>query len=483
MTKVRATLFGTDAPPPVVTTNLGYTFLNGGLDGFVTSNFQGYDPAVVGQLTVAIGYTAYETPGVVAQAAPLAHVQAATPVADATSLVDLAFTTPGSTFGFGSEAPGQTDIGISATTPGLSGVLGPLNLALTGTTLGSELAPILHFAKGLLPGLDRNGGAPGGGISGARPAFAVSAGVGLSHTLTVLGQPFVTSQTGSLVLRGQAGAQAGAALTDAATLLSDGATLLTDVQAGNLPGSVQAGITALGAAGALGTAVLPLLAAASQQHNPALPPIANPSLDLNLQSQTGQSFSLGLADPTSLTETLGVHITADTFGAYALGKLLAQVAPQLITDLQAQGSVQQPLDVLSQLANGASALANDAAQGFTGVGNAGSVPSSNHADISIQLTLGITEAQTTVGGAVSNTQTFSTDLQSNAQGFYDLATAAQPAITDLLLGLLQTPSGHEILQIGGTILSQLDQKLGGSAALPHETGPAVTNFLHSWHHA
>ena len=477
------------APPPVVTTNLGYTFLNQYLDGYLTAPFQGYDPAVTGQLTLAIGGTAYQTPSTVAALAPLQHVQAATPVLDATSLIDLAFQTPGQNYGLGAELPSNTDVGISATTAGLSAILGPLSTALAGTTLGNELAPIDSFTKGLLKSFNRNGGVPHGGSLTAKPYLALNAGVGLTSAVTVLGHTTTTSQGGSLTVNGHTGAQAVQTLTDTAGLLSNAGTLLSDVQSGNLLGAVPAGVATLASGASLIGDAGALIAAGAGQH-PVLPAIKNPALNLNLQTGAAQTFGLGLTDPATLSETVGVNITADTFGAYALGKLLAQIAPQLITDLQDQNTVRQPLDVLSQLATGVSTLAKDASQGFAGLGGAGAVPSSTtRPDISIQLTLTTNETQNTIAGSISNTQTFTTNLETNAQGFYDLGTAAQPAITDLLVGLLETPGGKEALQIGGDILTQLDQKLGGgsaaSAGLPSSHPIGIMHgaaVLADWHH-
>ncbi len=456
----------TSAPPPVVSVNLGVTFQGGGLDGYVTAPFQGYDPAVTGQLTLALGSTAYQLPATQPALAPLQHVQAATPVQDATALVDLAFTTPGQTLGLLSEAPSNTDIGISSTTDGLSGILGPLTAALAGTTLGSELAPIVKLGKGLLPTLDKHGGVPRGGSHDAKPYLALNLGVGTSQTVTVLGHPTTTSQSGTLAVSGKAGASVVKALGDTAQLVTSAGVLLTDAASGNLAGAVADGAVTL-AFGAAVTGDIGAVIAQAPHTPPTLPPIASPALDLTLNTGAEQDFALPIGSPVTVAETLGVQITADTFGAYALGKLLAQIAPQLVADLSGKTPVQQPLTVLSQLVGDVSTLAKDAAGGFTGLGNAGAVPSSvNKPDISIQVKLGVTEAQNTPVGSISSTQTFSTNLETNAQGFYDLGTAAQPAITDLLLGFLETPAGHEVLQIGGDILGQLDQKLGGGGQNP-----------------
>lgn len=469
---------------PVVDVNVGYTFTGTGLDGYVVAPFKGFDPAVTGQLTLALGSTAYLAPGLVPDLAPLAHVEAATPVTDATSLIDLAFTTPGQNFVLGREAPSATDITISSNTAGLSAILGPLSAALAGTTLGSELAPIIKFGHGLLPDLDRRGGVPTGGSQTAKPILTVTAGVGVSQAVTVLGQTTTSSQSGSLTINGRTGVQAVHALNDTAGLLSNAGTLLADVQAGNLVGAVPAGVATLGSGAAVATDIGTLIADAPHSP-PVLQPIAVPALDLTVQTGAAQSLSLGLGDPSSVSETVGVHITADTFGAYALGKLLAQVAPQLIKDLQDQGTVRQPLDVLSQLVGGVSTLAQDASHGFAGLGGAGAIPSSGgKPDISIQLTLGVTEAQKTALGSTSSTQDFTTNLETNAQGFYDLATSAQPAITDLLVGLLETPGGQEVLQIGGGILSQLDSKLASTGKVTGSDQPigAGSAMLAGWHH-
>lgn len=465
------------APPPVVSVNLGYTSTGGGLDGYVTAPFQGYDPAVTGQLTLLLGSTAYLAPAASPDLAPLVHVEAATTVTNATGLIDLAFTTPGQSFGLGDEQASSTDVGISSTTAGLSAILAPLYAAISTTTLGGELLPVIKLGKGLLPGLDAHGGKPTGGSLHAKPYLALTEGVVSSQSVTVLGQTTTTSQSGSLTVDGKTGTLAVRALTDTAGLVSNAGTLLADAQAGNLLGAVGAGAATL----ASGTAVvgdIGALIAAAPHTPPVLAPVASPALDLNLQTGAGQDFSLGLGSPTTVTETVGVHIVADTFGAYALGNLLGQIVPQLITDLQSQGTVRQPLDVLSQLVSGVSTLAQDAGQGFAGLGGAGAVRSSAHApDISIQLTLGVSEQQNTALGSVAGTQTFTTGLETNAQGFYDLGTAAQPALTDLLVGLFETPGGREALQIGGDILTQLDQKLGGlGSSVPG------SDMLLGWHH-
>ncbi len=473
------------ALPPNVTTSLGYTFLDSAIDGYVTAQFQGHDPEVKGQLSLAIGKTAYEIAGAVPQLSALSHVEAATPVVDASSLIDLSFSTPGQSFALGGETASHTDIAISGSTAGLSGILAPLSQALAGTTLGQELAPIVSFGRGLLPTLDQHGGIPHGGTLGAAPIFAVGAGLGLSQSTTILGHTTTSSQSGSLVLGPKAASQVAAVAGDLANLLSNTGSVVGDVQAGNLLAAVPQGVAALASASTLSLALTPLLADATQHGGASLPQVDKPALDLNLSTALGQTFALGNTDPASTSETLGVHITADSFGAYALGKLLAQIAPQLIKDYTDQGTVQQPLDILSQLATGVSTLAADAAQGFTGLGTAGAIPSSTaHPDISLQLTLGITEKQNALLGAVSNTQTLGLDLQTNAQGFYDLGTAAQPALTDLLLGLLETQAGHEVLQIGGQILGQIDQKLGGSAASTASIGSSHEMLTpHFWHAA
>ncbi len=465
----------TEPPPPVVNVVLGFAF-QGGVDGYLTAPFQGYDPAVTGQLTLALGSTAYEIPATVAALAPLQHVEAATPVQNATSLVDLAFTTPGQSYGLINEAPSNTDIGISSSTDGLSAILGPLSAALAGTTLGAELAPVIKFGQGLLPTLDKHGGVPHGGSLSAKPYLALNLGIGSSQTVTVFGQPVTTSQSGTLAVGGKTGALAVTTLGDTANLVTNAGLLLADAEAGNLLGAVTAGAATLASGASVATDIGALIAQAP--HNPpVLPPIANPALDLTLNTGAEQDFALPLGSPVTVAETLGVHITADTFGAYALGKLLAQIAPQLVADLSGKTPVQQPLTVLSQLVGDVSTLARDAAGGFSGLGKAGAIPSSVHQpDISIQLTLGVTEAQNTPVGSISSTQNFTTNLETNAQGFYDLGTAAQPAITDLLLGFLETPAGHELLQIGGDILGQLDQKLGGGGQVP-----AVDHSIGSMH--
>jgi hypothetical protein len=454
------------APPPVAHVHLGYTFIASGLTGYVTAPFRGYDPAVKGQLTLDLGYSAAAAAGAVASLAPLKHVLAGSTVADPTSLIDLSFTTPGQSYLLGAETQTKVDVGISSSTNGLSGILGPLTAALAGTALGNDLAPVVKFGKGLLPTLDKNGGVPHGGSLTATQYLALNAGVALSQTLTVLGQTTTTQQSGSLTVNGQSSAAAGQALSDTAVLLGNAGTLLSDVQAGNLVGAVPAGVATLASGAAVIGDIGTLLTDAQQQHNPVLPAIKDAALNLNVHLEAGQTFGLGVGDPTQVTETLGVKVTADTFGAYALGKLLAQVAPQLVAGLANQGTVQQPLTVLSQMAGDVATLAQDAGNGFAGLGGAGAIPSSTtHADIGIQLTFSVSESQNLLTGSVANTQTFTTDLQTNAQGFYDLGTTAQPVITDLLIGLLETPGGREALQIGGSIVSQIDHKLGATSAV------------------
>ena len=472
-----------DSAPPIVSTNLGYTFAGSGLDGYLTAPFQGFDPAVTGQLTLGIGFSAYLLPSVIASLSPLQHVLAASSVADPTSLVDLAFSTPGQSLGFAAEAPSATDIAISGSTAGLSGILGPLTQSLAGTTLGSELAPVVSFAKGLLPTLDKHDGRPQGGSGAAKPFLALQLGAGVSQSVMVLGHTTSTSQSGSLTVDGKSSAAAVHTLNDTAGLLGTAGTLLSDAEAGNFPGAIAAGISTLSAATSVAGDIGQLIASAGTG-SPTLPPLASaPAVDLNLQTGAEQEFSLGLGSPVSVAETLGVHIEADTFGAYALGRVLAQVVPQVIADLNDQNTVRQPLDVLSQLVGDVSTLAKDAAGGFSGKSAGGTPSSGQKPDISIQISLGATESHDTALGSVSNTQDFSATLETNAQGFYDLATAAQPALTDLLVGLLETQAGHEVLQIGGAILGQLDQKLGTSSAKPdHPIGSMHAMALPtSWH--
>lgn len=454
---------------PIVTTYIAVDFAGGAADGLLGGTFQGFDPAVTGALTVGLGATAYLLPSTDTRAAPLQHVLDGSAVVDPTVLVDLNFATPGN----GPDNGSVTDIGIASTTLGFSSLVTPLGAALAGTTLGNELQPLVGLASGLLPHYNRHGGVPTGGSTTATPLFFGSVGVGLSHTLTLLGRSTSTSGGGSLALtRADANAVIGTA-NDAAVLFGDTGAMVADVLNGNLAGAVTDGVSTLNAGAALIGDVGTLINDAGKGSPPDLPVIKSPALSLDLNTQDGQSFSLGLGTPTQVDENLNVQITADKFGAYALGKLLALYAPELVADLG--GSKTQTAESLfAQMAQGVAGLANTIESGVTNSGN--QVQSSLHTpDIAISATLVTTENNNLVAGSVSNSQTFTLNFESNAQGFYDLGTASQDVVLPLLIGLLETPGGQEALQIGGEILQQIDSDFGGGgAALP---GTHVNHLL------
>jgi hypothetical protein len=446
-----------------------------GLDGLVTGKFRGYSPQPLnGTLVLAVGASADTVPSVNSSAAPLNHVIAQTPVNDPTVLADLAFRTPGQ----GPDRGSATDIGVAATTAGFSGLISPLTPALAGTTLGAELAPLVKLAGLVLPGLGKHGGNPGGGSLHATPFFTATAGFGLAQTTTVLGITTRTSGQGSLAFTKADGQAILGALRDGAAVLSDGATLLNDVQTGNLLGAVTTGVTTLSDAGSLTGAVTALIAGAP--HAGTLAAVAHPVLSLNLTSSDSQSYALGVGTPLSTSESLVVHITADSLGAYTLGKLAAAILPQVIADY-GSGGVPNASSIFAQLAQGVSALGQSLLTGpSTG---AGAVPSSgNVPDVSITASLVTGNAQSILGGTESGTQTFSLGFDTNAQGLYDLGTAAQPVLTDLLVGILETPQGQEALQIGGAVLQSIDSKISGSgSAMPvfsAAADPAVNVYAH-----
>jgi hypothetical protein len=453
---------------PIVTTFIAVDFAGGAADGLLGGAFQGFDPDVTGNLTVGLGATAYDLPGVDSRAASLQHVIAGSSVVDPTVLVDLNFATPAN----GPDNGSITDIGIASSTLGFSSLVIPLGNALAGTTLGGELSPLVGLASGLLPGYDKHGGLPTGGSTTARPLFFGSAGLGLSQTLTLLGQTTTTSGGGSLTLtRADADAVVNT-VNGAATLFGDTGALVSDVITGNILAAVTEGVATLGAGTALIGDVGTLINDASKQAPPDLPAIKNPALSLDLNTQDSQSFSLGLGTPTQVQENLNVQITADKFGAYALGQVLALYAPELVADLSGNGT-QTAESLFSQLAQGVAGLANTVVSGVTNSGN--QVQSLvGGPDIGISATLVTTENNDLAGGSVSNSQTFSLNFESNAQGFYDLGTAAQDVLLPVLVGLLETPAGQEALQIGGDILQQIDSKFGGGAAsLPDTQHAAV----------
>jgi hypothetical protein len=441
---------------PIVTTFIALDSAGGAADGLLGGTFQGFNPPVTGNLTVVLGATAYEVPGIDQRASSLQHVIDGAPVKDPTVLVDLNFATPA----HGPDNGSITDVGIASTTLGFSSLVTPLQAALQGTALGNELQPLLGLSSALLPGYGKHGGVPTGGITNAKPMFAASAGLGLSQTTTILGVTTTTSGGGSLTLsRGLLGSVVNTA-TGAATLFSDTGSLVTDLLNGNLVGAAAEGVATLGAGVALATDVGGLINAASKLPPPHLPVLKNPALSLDLNTQDSQSFSLGLGTPTQLNETLNVQITADNLGAYALGKLLALYAPELIKDLSG-GTTQTAESTFVQLAQGVAALATGA---INGGGNAPGVQSSANApDIGIAATLVTTENNDLVAGSATNSQTFTLNFETNAQGFYDLGTTAQSLIIPLLVGLLETPGGQEALQIGGEILQQIDSDFGGAS--------------------
>jgi hypothetical protein len=168
---------------PIVTTFIAVDVAGGLADGLLGGTFQGFDPAVTGNLTVGLGATAYELPSVDSRAASLQHVINGSSVVDPTVVVDLNFATPAN----GPDNGSMTDIGIASSTLGFSSLVIPLGNALAGTTLGGELAPLVNLSSALLPGYGKHGGLPTGGSTTARPLFFGSAGIGLSQTLTVLG--------------------------------------------------------------------------------------------------------------------------------------------------------------------------------------------------------------------------------------------------------------------------------------------------------
>lgn len=467
----KGTPFGTqsDAQPPIVSTTFTLVLAGGYADGLVTSTFQGFDPPLTGSLTLGLGRGAYALPGSDPAAAPLAHVVAGSPVVDPVLVADIAFATPANAF----EDPTTGDIALAANTQGYSSLALPLEAGIANTVLGKELAPLISLSGVLLPGFNNNNGVPRGGSYSAAPVFKLNAGLSLSQTVTVLGIPAITHEQGSLEVGRGTGQELGATLADTAATLGSAGQILADAESGNLVGAALAGVATLSNATTLIGSVTPLLAAAAAQHNPTLPPVANPVLSLDIAAQAGQTFSLGVGTPTQVTENVGITITADKFGDYALGKLLGQVVPQVIADLSGGGTT-TAFDAISQLAQDAGQLAQLAASRFGGIGNAGAVPSGHGADISIGITVGVSETQNTALGSLSNGQTFTTTLQSNAQGFYDLGVAAQPLLVDLLVAALQTNIGHEALQIGGDVLTYLDSLFGGgaqhAAAPPAATG-------------
>lgn len=381
---------------------------------------------------MGLGGTAYDLPSVDSRAAPLQHVIDGSPVVDPTVVLDLNFATPAN----GPDNGSSTDISIA------------------GTALGGEVTPLINLAGLLLPGYSKHGGLPTGGSTTARPLFFGSAGVGLSQTLTLLGQTTTASGGGSLtVTRADANAVIGTA-NDVAALFGDTGTLVSDVVSGNILGAIAAGAATLSEGTALIGNVGPLINDASKQSPPDLPAIKNPALSLDLNTQDSQSFSLGLGTPTQVQQDLNVQITTDKFGAYAPGQILALYAPELVADLTGSNT-QTAENLFAQLAQGVAGLADAVASGVTDSGN--QVQSSVHApNIAISATLVTTESNDPVGGSVSNCQTSALNFESNAQGFYDLGTAAQDALLPMLVGLLETAAGQEALQIGGAILQQIE---------------------------
>ena len=464
MSYPRHSLIGTDdngSQAPIVTTKVDLLNVGGSLDGILLGAFQGFDPPVAGNLTIALGNTAYLTPGATQEAAPLTHVIEGSPVVDPTVLTDLTFATPAS----GPDNGSVTDIGIAATTGAYSSLILPLDAALKGTTLGKYLDTLVRVSGALLPGFGQHHGVPKGGSHDAQPLFGLSAGLSLSNTTTLLGIPFTTSSGGSLDL-GQANlSPLTATLADGAALFSDTGTMVNDISSGNIAGAIAAGIATLADGTALVGAAGTLIAEAAHQHYTPLPEITNPALSLDLNVQDSQSVQLGLGTPTQVQEQLDVRITGDSFGAYALGRVLALYAPQLVADLT--GNALSPESTFGQLAQGVSTLSQDMLTGK--VPNGGSVPSSTTLpDIGISATLITTETQALIGGDESASQTFALNFETNAQGFYDLGVVAQSALTALLAGLLETQGGQEAIAIGGKILSQINHKLGGGDALMPE---------------
>ena len=460
--------------PPIVTTFIAIDVAGGLAAGLLGGTFQGFDPAVTGNLTVGLGATAYELPSIDSRADALSHVIAGSSVVDPTVLVDLNFVTPAN----GPDNGSHTVIGIASSTLGFSSLVLPLGEALAGTTLGGELQPLVGLAGALLPGYDKHGGLPTGGSTTASPLFFGSGGIGLSQTLTLLGHTTTTSGGGSLTLtRADANAVISTA-SAAATLFGDTGALVNDVATGNLLAAITEGAATLNAGAAVIGDVGTLINDASKQSPPDLPTIKSPALSLDLNTQDSQSFSLGLGTPTQVQEDLNVQITADKFGAYALGQILALYAPELVADLSGN-STQTAENLFAQLAQGVAGLANAVVSGATNSGN--QVQSSVHApDIAISATLVTTENNNIIGGSVSNSQTFSLNFESNAQGFYDLGTAAQDVLLPVLVGLLETSGGQEALQIGGDILQQIDSDFGGGAAVRPDIshGLAVLPEMH-----
>jgi hypothetical protein len=447
----------TDQAPSVTTTISVIEHL--GLDGLITGNFRAYSPQpLTGTLVLAVGSSAASVPSVAPSAAPLNHVIAQSPVTAPTVLADLAFRTPAA----GADKGLAFDIGIAATTPGFSGLIGPLTPALAGTTLGNELTPLVKLAALLLPGLGKNGGEPHGGSLDATPFFTADAGLGASTTTTVLGVTTKTNAEGTLAFTKADSQGIVNVLQDGATLLSDGAILLSDVQSGNITGAVATGVNTLATAAILSGSVVSLLQSTSHSGG-TLAAVAHPALSLNLSASDSQSYALGVGTPLGVSEDLTVHITADALGAYTLGKLAAAILPQVIADY-GNGGVPNASSIFAQLAEGVSALSQNLLSGSQP--GAGPVPSSgNAADVSITATLVTGESEAILGGKASGAQTFSLGLDTNAQGLYDLGTASQPVLTDLLVGLLETPQGQEALQVGGAILQSLDGKISGSGAI------------------
>lgn len=456
---------------PVVTTFIALDLYGGAADGLLGGTFQGFDPAVTGGLTFAIGNTAYEVPGQDSRAAALVHVLAETSVKDPTVLGDLNFTTPAN----GPDNGLAVDIGIASTTAAFGSVLIPFGAAIAGSALGNELAPLANLTAGLLKGYGKNGGVPTGGSTDAAPVFYGAAGLGLSQTLTLLGVPTVTSEGGSLALSRGVSNLIGDTLQDSSTLYTDTNALVGDVMSGNIPGAIAEGVATLGDAALLGSAVGSLLLD-SQNTPPHLPAINTPTLSLDANIGDSQTFGLGVGTPTQLNETLNLQITADKFGAYALGELLAQYAPQLIADLSG-GTTQTMESLFAQMAQGVSALASTVVGGVTGDGTY--LPSKSGApDIAINATLVTTEQNDIIGGSVTNSQTFTLNFETNAQGFYDLGSSAQAVLIPLLVGALETPAGQEALQIGGEILQQIDSKFGGGG---NTSSDILTPYVHAGH--
>ncbi|HTZ70599.1 MAG TPA: hypothetical protein VMB71_08115 [Acetobacteraceae bacterium] len=464
-----ATLADSTSQTPTVTTTFGLVGADGLLNGVLLGAFQGYDPAVTGNLALALGQSAYDVGSVDPAASALQHVVADSPVVDPTVVTDLAWSTPSN----GPDNGSSTDIGIASSTKGFASLVLPLEAAIANTTLGQELSPLLDVAGALLPKFGANNGVPKGGSTTAKPLFELAAGASLASTTTLFGITTTTSAAGSLTIDQLNANALISTAADGSQLFSDAGTLISDVQSGNIIGAITEGIATLAdGTKVIGDVTTLIQDAGGSETNP-LPAIKNPQLSLNVAIGDSQSFNLGLGTPTQLNEQLNVQITGDQFGAYALGKLLALYAPTLIADLSNGGI--SPEATFAQLAQGVATLTQDMTSG--NLQPAPGIPSStNKPDIAISATLVTTEDQNLIGGNASATQTFSLNFDTNAQGLYDLGTAAQSAVVALLVGLLETPGGEEALNIGGQILSQVDTALGGGGNAHHPA--AIASSLH-----